>query len=139
MNSEVKEMIEKYLKWRELVSQSLNDSPEKFMQRVHLLNEVDELAKRFKNTMIPETNNQLVELQKKYDRLLQFHNNAMEMWRNENPANTEMELAVLKTLLRDCVICGADMTENTITVKMNTPNSAVGIVMGGKAKILIEK
>lgn len=89
--------------------------------------------------MIPETNNQLVELQKKYDRLLQFHNNAMEMWRNENPANTEMELAVLKTLLRDCVICGADMTENTITVKMNTPNSASGITLGGKAKILIEK
>jgi len=89
--------------------------------------------------MIPETNNQLVELQKKYDRLLQFHNNAMKMWRNENPVNTEMELAVLKTLLRDCTIDGADMANNTITVKMNAPNGAVGIVMGGKAKILIEK
>ena len=63
----------------------------------------------------------------------------MEMWRNENPANTEMELAVLKTLLRDCIIDGADMANNTITVKMNAPNGAVGIVMGGKAKILIEK
>jgi hypothetical protein len=45
-NNDIQEMIEKYLKWRELVSQSLNDSPEKFMERVHLLNEVDELAKK---------------------------------------------------------------------------------------------
>jgi hypothetical protein len=51
MNSDVKEMIEKYLKWRELVSQSLNDSPEKFMQRVHLLNEVNELAKKIRKTL----------------------------------------------------------------------------------------
>jgi uridine phosphorylase len=88
--------------------------------------------------MIPETNNQLVELQKKYDRLLQFHNNAMKMWRNENPVNTEMELAVLKTLLRDCTIDGADMANNTITVKLNTPNSVSGITLGQKAKILIK-
>lgn len=50
-NNDIQEMIEKYLKWRELVSQSLNDSPEKFMQRVHLLMEVDELAKKIQKTL----------------------------------------------------------------------------------------
>ena len=50
----------------------------------------------------------ITELQAKYNRLVEIHNNAMEMWQKENPANTEMELAVLKTLLRDCTIDGAN-------------------------------
>lgn len=40
--------------------------------------------------------------------------------------------------LRECTISGADMTENTITVELNAPNSVAGITLGGKAKILIE-
>jgi uridine phosphorylase len=78
----------------------------------------------------------ITELQAKYNRLVEFHNNAMEMWRKENPANIEMELAVLKTLLRDCTIDGADLKNNTITVKLDASNSIKGIKLGAKAKIL---
>lgn len=51
MNSDIKELIEKYLKWRELVSMSLNDTTEKFMERVHLLMEVNELAEKIQKTL----------------------------------------------------------------------------------------
>jgi hypothetical protein len=50
-NNDIQEMIEKYLKWRELVSQSNNDTTEKFMERVHLLMEVDELVKKIQKTL----------------------------------------------------------------------------------------
>jgi len=51
MNSDIQEMIRKYLLWRELVNKSLNDTPEKFMERVRLLGEVDELAKKIQKTL----------------------------------------------------------------------------------------
>jgi hypothetical protein len=51
-------------------------------------------------------------------------------------ANTEYQLNALQSLLRDCVICKANVDNNTITVKINAPNSVSGVVMGEKAKIL---
>lgn len=109
----------------------------------HPLNKLKTIREEFdrlfnQKNVIPE-NNQLAELQQKYDRLLQFHNNAMEMWRNENPANTEMELAVLKTLLRDCVIVAADCSDKTITVKLPDSDCVTGIRLGQSSKILINK
>lgn len=49
--AEIEELIEKYLLWRELVSKILNDTPEKFMERVRLIGEVDELAKKIQKTL----------------------------------------------------------------------------------------
>jgi hypothetical protein len=40
-----------------------------------------------------------------------------------------------ETNLRDCTIDGADMNDNTITVKLNAPNSVSGVILGRKAKI----
>jgi hypothetical protein len=40
-----------------------------------------------------------------------------------------------ETNLRDCTIDGADMNDNTITVKLNAPNSVSGVILGSKAKI----
>jgi hypothetical protein len=43
-----------------------------------------------------------------------------------------------KTLLHDCVIDGADLRENTITVKLPNNSPIIGIYMGQSSKILIK-
>jgi hypothetical protein len=37
--------------------------------------------------------------------------------------------------LKDCTIDGANIHDNTITVKLNAPNSVSGVILGSKAKI----
>lgn len=79
------------------------------------------------------------ELQAKHNRLVEVFNNAMEMWRKENPADTEMQLAVLNTRLEDCEIVGGIMSDNTITLKFTNPNRVKGISLMSKAKVIVER
>lgn len=79
------------------------------------------------------------ELQAKHNRLVEVFNNAMEMWRKENPADTEMQLAVLNTLLEDCEVVGGSMSDNTITLKFTNPNRVKGISLMSKARVIVER
>lgn len=79
------------------------------------------------------------ELQAKHNRLVEIFNNAMEMWRKENPADTAMELAVLNTRLEDCEVVGGSMTDNTITLKFTNPDGVKGIALMSKAKVIVER
>ena len=78
-------------------------------------------------------------LQGKYDRLLEVHNEAMEAWRNEKSTNTEMELAVINTLLEECKVVAGSVSDNTITLKFVNSDRAKGIKFMSGAKVIVDR
>jgi hypothetical protein len=95
----------------------------------------DELKSYFAEEDIIAEIADVSQLQAKYNHLIELHNGAMRVWQDKN--TVDAELAVLKDRLRGCTIVGADMKHNTITVKLDAPNSIKRITLGEKAKILV--
>lgn len=84
-------------------------------------------------------NLEMQNLQEKYSRLQNLHSEAMRRWEKESCSDVEMELAVLKTRLEPCTIDGADMRDNTVTVKFDNPDRVKGLRLMSNAKIIVER